>query len=115
MVEDAEVVIIAYGIVSRLARTAIERIRRDSDMKVGLIRPKSLFPFPKDIIRQTAEHTDNFLCIEMSNGQMVDDVKLTLNCSKPVHFYNRMGGNTPSVQEIITKCRDIFEGRSTPY
>lgn len=112
MTEDAELVLIAYGIVSRLARTAIQRMRNEG-MKVGLLRPRSLFPFPKDSIR--ALHAPELLCIEMSNGQMIDDVKLTINCAKPVHFYNRMGGNTPSVEEIINKCRDIFAGKSKAY
>jgi len=114
MVDDAELVIIGYGIVSRLARTAVRRLR-DEGLKVGLIRPKTLFPYPKDVIRKAAERPINFLCVEMSNGQMIDDVKLTINCSRPVHFYNRMGGNTPAVAEIMEKCRAIFAGRSTPY
>jgi len=114
MVEDAETVIIAYGIVSRLARTAIDKLR-EQGLKVGLVRPKALFPFPKDSIRRAAKKAKNLLCIEMSNGQMVDDVKLTVNCSLPVHFYNRMGGNIPSVYEIIDKCHEINRGTSTPW
>jgi len=114
MADDAELLIVGYGIVSRLARTAVSRLREEG-LKVGLIRPKALFPFPKTLLRQTAERKIEFLCVEMSNGQMIDDVKLSINCSRPVHFYNRMGGNTPSVAEIMTKCRNIFAGRSTPY
>ncbi|MDD3119053.1 MAG: 3-methyl-2-oxobutanoate dehydrogenase subunit VorB [Victivallales bacterium] len=110
--DDAELVIIAYGIVSRLARTAVQRMRRDG-LKVGLLRPRTLFPFPKTAIRALA--APQLLCIEMSNGQMVDDVKLTVNCGKPVHFYNRMGGNTPSVEEIINKCHSVFAGKSEAY
>lgn len=113
MTDDAELVIVAYGIVSRLARTAIRKMREEG-MKVGLIRPQALFPFPSDALLDAARTTENFLCVEMSNGQMLDDIKLTLSCSKPVHFYNRMGGNTPSVNEIINKCREIFAGDSEP-
>lgn len=113
-VQDADTVIVAYGIVSRLALTAVEKLRAEN-IKVGLIRPKTLFPFPKTAIRAAAAHAKNFLCVEMSNGQMVDDLKLTINCSIPVHFYNRMGGNTPSVDEIINKCHEIAAGRSTAY
>ena len=112
MTEDAELVIVAYGIVSRLARTAVQRMRQEG-MKVGLLRPRSLFPFPKNALR--ALKAPQLLCIEMSNGQMVDDIKLTLNCAKPVHFYNRMGGNTPAVDEIINKCREVFAGKSEAY
>jgi len=112
MTDDAELVIIAYGIVSRLARTAVQRMRKEG-MKVGLLRPRALFPFPKNAIRTL--NAPQLLCIEMSNGQMVDDVKLTINCSKPVHFYNRMGGNIPAVDEIINKCREVFAGKSEAY
>lgn len=113
-VDDAETVIIAYGIVSRIAITAVDKMRAEG-MKVGIIRPMTLFPFPKTSIKKAAETAKNLLCVEMSNGQMVDDVKLTINCSKPVHFYNRMGGNIPTVQEIMDKCREINEGASVPW
>lgn len=114
MTENAELVIVAYGIISRLARTAVKNMRAEG-MKVGMIRPRTLFPFPKNAIRQAADGGNEFLCVEMSNGQMIDDIKLTINCSRPVHFLNRMGGNIPTVADIIAKCRAVFAGQSTPY
>ena len=106
MVEDAELVVVGYGIVSRLAHTAVDKLRKRG-LKVGAIRPITLFPFPKDALVKYTQSTE-ILCVEMSNGQMIDDVKLSINCSKKVHFYNRMGGNIPSVEEIMTECGKIL-------
>ncbi len=106
-IEDAIIVVVCYGIVSRITKTVVDKLR-DEGIKVGMIRPKTLFPFPKEILRKVAKSADNLLCVEMSNGQMIDDVKLAIECSKPVHFYSRMGGNVPSVNEIITKIKEIL-------
>jgi len=105
--EDAELVMISYGIISRVVSTAVDKLR-DEGYKVGMIRPVTLFPFPKSEIRRVAQTTKSFLCVEMSNGQMVDDIRLTIECSKPVHLYTRMGGNVPSMDEITSKCREIL-------
>jgi len=105
--EDAELVLIGYGIISRLLRSAVEELR-DEGLKVGMLRPVSLFPFPKDIINACSESAKHFLCVEMSNGQMVDDVRLTIDCRKPVHFYGRMGGHVPTTTEIMEQCRQIL-------
>ena len=106
--EDAELVLVGYGIISRIIHSAVDILRKEG-LKVGMLRPITLFPFPIDEIRKIAETTDSFLCVEMSNGQMIDDVKLSIECSKPVHFYNRMGGNVPSLDEITNKCREILK------
>ena len=105
--EDAEVVIIGYGIISRLLRTAVDRLRKEGH-KVGMLRPITLFPFPHKELRKVAEKVNSFLCVEMSNGQLVDDIKLSIECSKPVHLYTRMGGNVPSVEEITDKYKKII-------
>jgi 2-oxoisovalerate ferredoxin oxidoreductase alpha subunit len=110
MIEDAELVIIGYGIVSRIIQNAVKELREEG-LKVGMIRPITLFPFPKDSIRTAAETADNLLCVEMSCGQMIDDIKLTIECSKPVHFLNRMGGNIPSVNEIVEAAKNILAGK----
>lgn len=107
MTEDADVVMVGYGIISRLLRTATDKLRKEGK-KVGMIRPITLFPFPHNEIRKAAKQVDSFLCVEMSNGQMIDDVKLSIECSKPVHLYNRMGGNVPEVEEIVEKCLEII-------
>jgi pyruvate/2-oxoacid:ferredoxin oxidoreductase alpha subunit len=105
--DDAELVLTGYGIISRLLHSAVDILRKEG-YKVGMIRPITLFPFPKTKLRELALTTDSFLCVEMSNGQMVDDVKLAIECSKPVHLYTRMGGNVPSMEEITNKCREIL-------
>ena len=108
MADDAELVLVGYGIISRILRSAVDQLRSEG-VKVGMVRPKSLFPFPIDEMRRIAQSVDSFLCVEMSNGQMIDDVRLAIECSKPVDLLNRMGGNVPSLEEIIVKCRDILK------
>ena len=105
--EDADVVMVGYGIISRLLRSAVDTLRKEG-IKVGMLRPITLFPFPHTEMRKTAKQVDSFLCVEMSNGQLIDDIKLSIECSKPVHLYTRMGGNVPSVEEIVEKCRNII-------
>jgi 2-oxoisovalerate ferredoxin oxidoreductase alpha subunit len=97
--EDAEAVIIAYGISSRICRSAVEQAR-DEGLKVGLFRPRSLFPFPTKRIIELSEKIKFFLTVECSNGQMVNDIRLMLNGKCPVEFYGRMGGEVPSSEEI---------------
>ncbi|MDO8548846.1 MAG: 3-methyl-2-oxobutanoate dehydrogenase subunit VorB [Ignavibacteria bacterium] len=102
--EDAEIILIGYGIVSRILQTVIEEARAEG-IKAGLLRPISLFPFPKNKINQLADKAKLLFVCEMSNGQMVDDVRLALNGKKPVKFYGRMGGVVPTTQEILNKLR----------
>ena len=97
--DDAELVIVAYGISSRVARSAVEICRKEN-LKVGMLRPQTLFPFPKEILRKLSETAKVFLAVECSNGQMVDDVRLSLNGKRPVEFYGRMGGEVPSSEEL---------------
>ncbi|PIS27225.1 MAG: 3-methyl-2-oxobutanoate dehydrogenase subunit VorB [Candidatus Marinimicrobia bacterium CG08_land_8_20_14_0_20_45_22] len=96
---DAEIVIVAYGIVSRITQSTVDFLR-GTGIKVGMLRPKTLFPFPKKIIAKLADTAKFFLTIELSNGQMVDDVRLAVNGKKPVYLYSRYGGNVPTVKEI---------------
>ncbi len=97
--DDADIVLVGYGIVSRLLQTVVD-LMRDDGYKVGLLRPISLWPFPKPQISELTDQVKAFFVVEMSNGQMVDDVRLAVNGRKPVWFYNRMGGVVPSVEEI---------------
>jgi 2-oxoglutarate ferredoxin oxidoreductase subunit alpha len=97
--EDAEIIVIGYGIVSRLLLNVMENLRNQGK-KVGLIRPITLYPFPTDIISATSERVKKFLVVELSNGQMVDDVRLAVNGRSEIHFYSRMGGAVPSVKEL---------------
>jgi len=96
---NAKLVIIAYGIAARIAKGAINRLR-DSGYRVGLIRPITLWPFPAQIIRDTAERIGNFLVFEMSTGQMLEDVKLALEGRGRVSFYGRPGGVVPTPAEL---------------
>ncbi|MDR2505024.1 MAG: 3-methyl-2-oxobutanoate dehydrogenase subunit VorB [Oscillospiraceae bacterium] len=104
LTDDAEIVLVAYGTMSRIARSAV-RAARAEGIKVGLIRPITLWPFPSDTIRQAAKTAERFLVIEMSAGQMIEDVKLALNGARPVGFYGRMGGMVPSVDEVLSEIR----------
>ena len=108
MTDDAKLIMVGYGIISRIMHSAVDALRHKG-LKVGMIRPKTLFPFPVDALRRLAGTADSFLCVEMSNGQMIDDVKLAIECSKPVNLLNRMGGNVPSIEEITDKCRELLK------
>lgn len=108
MTEDAEIVIAAYGTVARIAKTAV-RILREKGIKVGLLRPISLYPFPYQAFAQMAERTKAILVVEMSMGQMVQDVQLAVCGKSPVHFYSRVGGIVPSFDEIVAEVEKIAE------
>jgi 2-oxoglutarate ferredoxin oxidoreductase subunit alpha len=104
MADDADVVVVAYGIVARIARSAVNKARQEG-IKAGLIRPITLWPFPTEQISKAAEELRIFLTVEMSCGQMVDDVKLAISGKSPVLFYGRPGGGVPSVDQILDKIR----------
>lgn len=106
--DDAELVIIAYGISSRLSRTAVEAAR-SQNLKVGMLRPQTLFPFPKKKIQTIAKTAKVFLSVECSNGQLIDDIRLTLNGVRPVELYNRMGGEVPTSEEILEAIKRILK------
>ncbi len=105
-VDDAEIVIVAYGIAARIARAAVDQAREDG-AAVGLIRPITLWPFPSKIISAAAEEFRLFLTVEMSCGQMVEDVKLAVAGKCPVLLHGRPGGGVPSVDEIVEKIRQL--------
>jgi pyruvate/2-oxoacid:ferredoxin oxidoreductase alpha subunit len=98
--DDAEIVVIGYGIVSRVLKSVVDHLR-EKGIAIGLLRPITLFPFPFDAIAEAGKKAEQFLVVEMSNGQLIDDVRLAVLGSVPVHFYNRMGGVVPSFEEIV--------------
>ena len=106
MTEDAEVLIAAYGTVARIAKTAI-KILREKGLKVGLLRPISLYPFPYEAFGKMAARVKSFLVVEMSMGQMLEDVKLALCGKGQVYFYSRVGGIVPSYEEIVVEVEKI--------
>jgi 2-oxoglutarate ferredoxin oxidoreductase subunit alpha len=104
--DDAKIILVAYGTVARIAKAVVHRLRGEG-RKVGMIRPISLWPFPQEIFRRLTHSAGKreFLAIEMSYGQMLEDVKLALNCKFPVKFLGRSGGGRPSEQEIINRIK----------
>lgn len=107
--EDAEVVIVAYGTTSRIAKNAIAKCAEEG-IKVGLIRPITLWPFPDAAFDKISDKTKAVLTVEMSTGQMIDDVKIAVNGGKPVHFYGRTGGMVPTPNAIADEIKKIVGG-----
>ena len=108
--EDADIIITAYGTISRIAKTAKE-ILSDMGIKAGIIRPITLWPFPKQAYRSVAEAGKPILTVEMSMGQMVEDVKLAVECKTDVYFYGRTGGMVPTPYEIVSRVEKILGGK----
>lgn len=102
MTDDAEIILTAYGTVGRIAKSAVNMLR-SKGIKAGLMRPITLYPFPTEAYKKLAEKQSvkEFLCIELSMGQMIEDVKLSVNGKKPVEFYGRTGGNVVSPDDIV--------------
>ena len=109
LAEDADIIVVAYGASSRVVRSAVNAARGEG-LKVGLIRPITLWPFPKDTLKAAAQTAQQFLCVEMSMGQMVDDVRLAIECSRPVSFFGRTGGVIPSPDEVLEQLRRLAGG-----
>jgi len=107
--KDSDIVIIAYGSVARMAKAAMQDAR-EKGLRVGFIRPITLWPFPENIIRETASRCGKFLVVEMSAGQMVEDVRLAVNGKAAVDFYGRMGGGIPSEEEILGQVEALLAG-----
>src|ERR1035437_285758 len=103
--EDAELIVVGYGIVSRVLRSAVDEARKQG-MKVGLFRPITLWPFPSKQLEATTLRAGKALVVELSNGQMVEDVRLAIEGKRPVEFYGRGGGNVPDVDELIAKMEE---------
>jgi len=107
--DDAEIVLVGYGIVGRILKAAVE-LARARGIAVGLLRPVTLFPFPSQEIRELAKHAKAFAVVELSTGQMVDDVRLALAGSTPVEFFSRVGGNAPSAEDVLAFVERTFPG-----
>ena len=107
--DDADIVIVAYGITSRICKTAIAAARAKG-IKVGLLRPITLYPYPKKPLLKLADSAKHFLVVELNMGQMVDDVKVATECRKPVSFFGRTGGVIPSPAEVLAEIEKIAGG-----
>ena len=109
MMEDAEVCVVAFGIASRVAKNAVVAARKEG-IKVGLIRPITLWPFPKKALAKAAEQVKGFISVELSMGQMIDDIRLYTGCKRPVGLCNRCGGMIPSPDEVLDSIRKATKG-----
>ena len=105
LTEDADVLVVGFGIVSRVLRSTVEEARKRG-VKAGLFRPITLWPFPSKALAEAAAHVHKIIVVELSNGQMVEDVRLAVNGKVPVEFYGRVGGNVPSVEELHAQVVD---------
>ncbi|MBO7170871.1 MAG: 3-methyl-2-oxobutanoate dehydrogenase subunit beta, partial [Clostridia bacterium] len=108
MMEDAEYCVVAFGIASRVAKSAIVEARKQG-IKVGMLRPITLWPFPKAAFAEAAKTVKKFLSVELSMGQMIEDIELAIRCACPVLLCNRAGGMIPSPEEVLAKIKEMAE------
>ena len=109
-IENAEIIVVAYGIAARIAKGTIDKAKKEG-IKIGLIRPITLWPFPAEQISRAADKAKSFLTVELSCGQMVEDVRLAVAGKAPVEFYGRSGGGVPSDSEILKEIKQLAAKR----
>jgi len=105
--EDADLVLIGYGIVGRVLKSVVEA-GRALGLHIGLLRPITLYPFPISQLRELAAHVSSFAVVELSTGQLIEDVRLAVEGRRPVEFYSRVGGNVPSTEEVLAFVRNLL-------
>ena len=111
MMEDAEICVVAFGIASRVAKNAVVAARKEG-IKVGLIRPITLWPFPTAALSAAADKVKAFVSVELSMGQMIEDIRLATACRRPVTLCNRAGGMIPSPDEVLESIRKAEKGEA---
>ena len=111
MTEDAEIVVVAFGIAARVSKNAVAAARKEG-IKAGLIRPITVWPFPKKPISELAEKVKGFISVELSMGQMIEDIKLAENCIRPVELSFRAGGMIPSPEQVRDSIRERQGGKT---
>ena len=99
---------VAFGLSARICQKVVD-LAREKNIKVGLLRPITLYPFPTKVLSKVAEKMNFMLVVEMNAGQMVEDVKLASNGKCPVYFKGRMGGMIPSPEEVLTEMESLIE------
>ncbi|MGM9554746.1 MAG: 3-methyl-2-oxobutanoate dehydrogenase subunit VorB [Faecousia sp.] len=109
LMEDAEICVTAFGIAARVSRNAVLAARAEG-IKVGLLRPITLWPFPKAPFAEAADRVSAFISVELSMGQMIEDVELATRCKRPVYLCNRTGGMIPSPEQVLAKIKEIAGG-----
>ena len=107
MTEDAEYLVVAYGVSARISKKVVE-MARNQGIKLGMLRPITLWPFPSKRLMELSQKLKGILCVEMSAGQMVEDVKLAVECKIPVIHYGRMGGVIASPTEVFENFKKLF-------
>ena len=107
---DYDLLIVAYGTVARVCSTAIDELA-ERGIRVGMVRPVTLFPFPYDAVREAARRATAVLVVELSTGQMIEDVRLAVGTERPIHFHCRVGGMLVSPEEVVERTTAILEGR----
>ena len=105
-VEDADIVLVSYGISSRIARSAVDK-SREKGIKVGLLRPVTLSPFPTEKVKELSDKGVSFISVEMSNGQLLEDVQFAALRKNDTHLVNRMGGNLIELKHVLAKIYEI--------
>jgi 2-oxoglutarate ferredoxin oxidoreductase subunit alpha len=106
--EDADIVMVAYGLTARICQRVIE-LAKQTGINVGLMRPISLYPYPYETLAKLTEQVNGFFVVEMNAGQMVEDVRLGVNGKVPVGFYGRMGGIIPTAEEILHSLQQFMK------
>lgn len=108
LTDDAEIILSAFGIASRICKSVVNKLRRESS-KIGLFRPITLWPFPYEQVRKLTEHAKRFLVVELNTGQMVEDVRLGAEGRARVEFFGKVGGLLPTEREIENGVRSLAE------
>ncbi len=111
LMDDADVCVVAFGIAARVAKNAVVAARGEG-IKAGMIRPITLWPFPKQALSQAADRVKSFLSVELSMGQMVEDIQLATGCRRPVSLCNRVGGMIPSPDQVLESIRKAAKGEN---
>lgn len=111
--EDAELLLVSFGTPARICKEVVAEGRKRG-LRLGLIRPISLWPFPDKAFEVLSESVRTVLVVELNAGQMVEDVRLTVNARVPVHFYGRLGGLTPSVPELLAEAEKRLAAAAAP-
>ncbi len=109
MMDDAEIVLVAFGIAARVTKNAINEARK-LGIKAGLIRPITLWPFPKAPFEKAVDNAKAFISVELSMGQMIEDVRLATECTRPVTLCNRAGGMIPSPEQVLEAIKEAANG-----
>lgn len=109
LMDDADICVTAFGIASRVSRNAVLAARAEG-IKVGMLRPITLWPFPKAPFAEAADRVSAFISVELSMGQMIEDVELATRCKRPVYLCNRTGGMIPSPEQVLAKIKEIAGG-----